>query len=71
MKKELRKTDQYNDIIHLPRHVSGKHPQMPRRDRAAQFAPFAALSGHGAIIRETEENHVSDTMENLPCEEES
>lgn len=45
--------DQYEDIIHLPRHVSKKHPQMPLQDRAAQFAPFAALTGHGAAIRET------------------
>lgn len=45
--------DQYEDIINLPRHVSKKHPQMPLQDRAAQFAPFAALTGHGAAIRET------------------
>lgn len=63
MKQNVRDTDPYEDIIHLPHHVSGKYPQMPVRDRAAQFAPFAALTGHGDVIRETEERHVSDDME--------
>ena len=44
---------QYDDIIELPHHVSRKHPQMPLMDRAAQFAPFAALTGHEAAIKET------------------
>lgn len=43
----------YSDIINLPHHVSSKHKPMPLRDRAAQFAPFAALTGHGAAISET------------------
>lgn len=43
----------YDDIIHLPHHVSETHPQMPMIARAAQFSPFAALSGHGDAIRET------------------
>ena len=43
----------YDDIINLPHHVSQKHPQMSMQDRAAQFSPFAALTGHGAAIRET------------------
>ena len=43
----------YDDIINLPHPVSKKHPQMPLRDRAAQFAPFAALTGHDAAIKET------------------
>lgn len=43
----------YEDIVHLPHHVSKTHPQMPRTDRAAQFAPFAALTGHAAAIEET------------------
>lgn len=37
----------YGDIIDLPHHVSHRHPQMPVEDRAAQFAAFAALTGHG------------------------
>lgn len=44
----------YDDIIDLPHHVSKKHPQMPALDRAAQFSPFAALTGHHAMIEETE-----------------
>ena len=43
----------YDDIIHLPHHVSTKHPHMALLDRAAQFSPFAALIGHGAAIKET------------------
>ncbi|MGI6242369.1 MAG: hypothetical protein ACOYJK_02345 [Prevotella sp.] len=42
----------YDDIINLPHHVSKRHPQMPMYKRAAQFAAFAALSGHGAALRE-------------------
>lgn len=44
---------EYDDIINLPHHVSRKHPQMSTHDRAAQFAPFAALTGHGEAIAET------------------
>ena len=43
----------YDDIIHLPHHVSRNHSQMPLRDRAAQFAPFAALTGYEAAVGET------------------
>ena len=44
--------DKYADIIHLPHHVSRNHPQMSMADRAAQFSPCAALSGHDAAIAE-------------------
>lgn len=43
----------YNDIIKLPHHVSSKHPQMSRQSRAAQFAPFAALTGLDDEMDET------------------
>ncbi len=43
----------YDDIINLPHYVSKKHPQMSLHDRAAQFSPFAALTGHKAAINET------------------
>ena len=44
----------YDDIIDLPHPMSQKHPRMSMHDRAAQFSPFAALTGHGAAIAETE-----------------
>lgn len=43
----------YDDIINLPHHVSQRHPQMPMETRAAQFAPFAALSGYEDVVNET------------------
>ena len=43
----------YDDIIRLTHHVSQNHPQMPMLDRAAQFAPFAALTGYEAALGET------------------
>lgn len=43
----------YDDIIHLPHHVSTTRPRMPIANRAAQFAPFAALSGYDAAVKET------------------
>lgn len=44
----------YDDMLYLSRHVSKNHPQMPIYKRAAQFAPFAALSGHAAAVKEAE-----------------
>lgn len=44
---------QYEDMYDMPHHVSDRHPHMSIHDRAAQFAPFAALTGHGAAIAET------------------
>ena len=44
---------EYDDIINLPHHQSAKHKQMSRLNRAAQYAPFAALTGYGAAITET------------------
>ena len=43
----------YDDIINLPHPTSARHPRMSMIDRAAQFSPFQALSGHGDAIRET------------------
>lgn len=46
-------TGPYDDILHLPHPTSKRHPRMPIADRAAQFSPFAALTGHKAAIAET------------------
>ena len=47
----------YDDIINLPHHVSKRHPQMSMWNRAAQFAPFAALTGYEeAILESAREN---------------
>ncbi|MGM9689006.1 MAG: hypothetical protein ACI3YD_08135 [Alloprevotella sp.] len=46
-------TDIYDDIINLPHPVSAHHPPMSLTARAAQFAPFAALTGHDEAIKET------------------
>ncbi len=45
--------NKYDDIIDLPHHVSQNHPRMSMENRAAQFAPFAALNGHDEAIAET------------------
>ena len=50
---EKKPKGKYEDIINLPHHVSKTHPQMPLYDRAAQFSPFAALTGYEDAIRET------------------
>lgn len=43
----------YDDLLDLPHPVSQKHPRMSAHDRAAQFSPFAALTGHNAAMEET------------------
>ena len=43
----------YEDIINLPHHVSSTRPQMSMLERAAQFSPFAALTGYDTAIKET------------------
>lgn len=60
-------TDNYDDIINLPHHVSKSHAQMSMMDRAAQFAPFAALTGHSAAIEETV--RLTDTQQELAEED--
>ena len=51
--------DNYDDIINLPHHVSKRHPQMSMWNRAAQFAPFAALTGYEDVIQETAKENES------------
>ena len=49
----MRAQDRYADMLHLPCPGPRTRPRMPRGDRAAQFAPFAALVGYDAVISET------------------
>ena len=51
--KDENNNNRYDDIIHLPHPTSKKHPRMSLYDRAAQFSPFAALTGHEEAIKET------------------
>lgn len=55
--------DSYEDIINLPHHVSKRHRQMPLAERAAQFAPFAALEGHAAAAVSSTAQRVRLQME--------
>lgn len=52
MKQDGRNAHKYEDIIRLPHPDPKNHPRMSMHDRAAQFSPFAALTGHGDHIRE-------------------
>lgn len=52
--------EEYEDIINLPHHVSKKHERMSMTNRAAQFAPFAALSGHEEAIEKTAKANQED-----------
>lgn len=53
----------YDDIIHLPHHVSATRARMSDWDRAAQFSPFAALTGYEDAISET--GRLTDAREEL------
>ncbi len=59
----------YDDIIHFPHPVSSKHPPMSRENRAAQFAPFAALTGYEEAVKETA--RLTDTRLELTPEQEA
>lgn len=68
----LKNTTNYEDIIYLPHPVSKRHPQMPIADRAAQFSPFAALTGHDAAIKEMarlNEEQIESDERGIPIEE--
>ena len=67
--EEMRKAagdaeERYGDIIGLEHPVSAKHPQMSREQRAAQFAPFAALTGYEKVVErsmdEVRESYLRD-----------
>ena len=54
---------QYSDLLDLPPHKSSKHPPMPLLVRAAQFSPFAALTGYEDAIKETEQRLIEREKE--------
>lgn len=54
--------DDYSDIINLPHHVSTRHPQMSMEARAAQFAPFSALTGFEDAIDDTAKQQIDEQM---------
>ena len=56
----MSESGKYDDIINLGHPTSKKHPRMPIRDRAAQFAPFSALVGYDEAVEETA--RVTDDM---------
>lgn len=49
----MQQDHRYDDLLDLPHPVSQRHPHMSAHDRAAQFSPFAALTGHSAAMEET------------------
>lgn len=53
----------YDDMINMEHHVSTNHTQMPLMQRAAQFAPFAALTGYEESIKETATHHRQKILE--------
>lgn len=55
MEEKFPDTDKYEDIIHLPYRQSPWRGHMPMEERAAQFAPFAALTGFGEQVRKAAE----------------
>jgi hypothetical protein len=56
--EDMNDEHRYDDLLDLPHHVSKNHKQMPLRDRAAQFAPFAALTGYNESIMDAERKPV-------------
>ncbi|MCR5002647.1 MAG: hypothetical protein K6A71_12745 [Lachnospiraceae bacterium] len=62
----MEETREYDDIINLKRPESGRHPRMPVENRAAQFSPFAALTGFDSAIdntaRETTESIIASEL---------
>ena len=60
-----KKVKRYSEIINLPHHQSARRPHMAVYNRAAQFAPFAALSGYDTIVMNTAESLLLDKRINL------
>lgn len=51
-----RNLSSYSDIIDMPHHTSMHHPRMPMNNRAAQFSPFAALTGYETAIKNAQDD---------------
>ena len=63
-------TDNYDDIINLPHHVAQRHPRMSMYNRAAQFSPFAALTGYEKAIEEARKKQEAEVRRrNTPVDE--
>ncbi len=60
-------TDNYDDIIDLPHHVSETRPRLSMEKRAAQFAPFAAIIGHSEAIEDT--IRTNDSIDEIDSDE--
>lgn len=65
----LKETNKYDDIIGLPHPTSKKHPRMAAIDRAAQFSPFAALTGYEKALEETKETAIEKVANEIETEE--
>jgi len=64
--------DKYGDILQLSRPLSKNHPPMPTEARAAQFAPFAALTGYEGEVEKTARQHIADVeaeVSHIACDE--
>lgn len=53
LQNKFQNSSRYEDMLELPHHISRERPRMAMEERAAQFSPFAALTGYGDAIRET------------------
>lgn len=65
----LKTTNKYDDIIGMPHPTSKRHPRMSAIDRAAQFSPFAALTGYEKALEETKESAIDKVANEIETEE--
>lgn len=65
----LKEEHQYDDIIRLPHPTSKKHPRMAAIERAAQFSPFAALTGYEKALEETKDIAIERVENEIETEE--
>ena len=70
MRQSFGTTDDYSDIIDLEHPTSRRHPRMAAEMRAAQFAPFAALTGYEEAIEKTAMRQQAEVLEKDKMREE-